>query len=65
MILVKGRRREWMTDMFRALELRMKAEARTRRAVEKCILERWMFLSLGGGGLCLGVWKAGGEVVVE
>ena len=28
------------TDMLRALEPTMKAEARTRRALEKCIFER-------------------------
>ena len=39
-------RREGKTNMLRALEPTMKAETRTRRALEKCMFEREICLVL-------------------
>ena len=43
---LRKRGMKWETNMFRALEPTMKAEARTRRALEKCIFERLVALIL-------------------
>ena len=45
--LLEGRRRERMTNMFRALELTMKAEASTRKALKNCMFGRGICLILG------------------
>ena len=39
--------KEWKTNMFRALEPTIKAEASTRRALENCIFNKGICLILG------------------
>ena len=50
--------------MFKALEPTMKAEASTRRAVEKCISGLPTRLAFDGFD-CLMIWKADVEMLAE
>ena len=49
----REKRREGKTDMFRALEPTMKAEASMRRALENCMFDRGVCLKEGDFD-CLG-----------
>ena len=46
------------TNMFRALEPTIKAEASTRRALENCIVEKLVFLVLSLGSIVLMIREA-------